>query len=75
MLFNLEELFFVFCFFLDIAENFYELVVFQDQEKDGLPNNLEDMLPNGSPVPMRSSDVSGTKKMSSTSHAKAKLGW
>lgn len=44
----------------------------QDQVKDGLPNNLEDMLPNGSPVPMRSSDVSGTKKMSSTSHAKAK---
>ncbi|XP_050257079.1 uncharacterized protein LOC126702425 [Quercus robur] len=41
-------------------------------EKDGLPNNLENMLPNGSPVSMRSSDVSGAKKMSGTNDAKAK---
>ena len=44
-------------------------------EKDGLPNNLENMLPNGSPVSMRSSDVSGAKKMSDTNDAKAKQGW
>lgn len=44
-------------------------------EKDGLPNNLENMLLNGSPVSMRSSDVSGAKKMSGTNDAKAKQGW
>ncbi|KAK4568392.1 hypothetical protein RGQ29_003969 [Quercus rubra] len=41
-------------------------------EKDGLPNNLENMLPNGSAVSMKSSDVSGAKKMSGTNDAKAK---
>lgn len=44
-------------------------------EKDGLPNNLENMLPNGSPVSMRSSDVSVAKKMSGANDAKAKQGW
>nr|XP_023905859.1 uncharacterized protein LOC112017633 isoform X2 [Quercus suber] len=40
-------------------------------EKDGLPNNLENMLPNGSLLSMRS-DVSGAKKMSGANDAKAK---
>ncbi|XP_059443773.1 uncharacterized protein LOC132175749 isoform X2 [Corylus avellana] len=41
-------------------------------QKDGLPSNLEDILPNGSPVPIRSSTVSGTKKISSTHHTTTK---
>lgn len=40
-------------------------------ERDGLPNNLENMLPNGSLLSMRS-DVSGAKKMSGANDAKAK---
>lgn len=43
-------------------------------EKDGLLNNLENMLPNGSLLSMRS-DVSGAKKMSGANDAKAKQGW
>ncbi|KAG2679123.1 hypothetical protein I3843_11G036300 [Carya illinoinensis] len=39
--------------------------------KDGVPNDLEDMLPNGSPRP-KISTVSGAKKISNVNHTTAK---
>ncbi|KAK9995942.1 hypothetical protein SO802_020628 [Lithocarpus litseifolius] len=56
----------------DVHEKLKPCTQSHSVEKDGLPNNLENMLPNGSPVSMRSSDVSGAKKMSGTHDAKAK---
>lgn len=55
---------------------FYELASSQEHLalKDGVPNDLEDMLPNGSPLP-KLSTVSVAKKITNMNHTTAKQGW